>query len=200
MDEIQVRRKEKLGAGSQHNVYNFEKFQDKIIKTRFGNLIVNPQGNWERISTDKLDLDEMKVFQENPDLFAKVFKVTERYAVIEKLDTDSILKDINDKVAEAIVKTFIMDPELAKISTNKKPAELTSQDFDGIGMLNAYRNSKAFIKGVLKYTSDQDFVIQLLQLINKAYNTITSPGKRTVDIHEKNVGYDKQGKVKLLDF
>jgi len=196
MKEISIRRKEPMGSGTVHNVYNFEKFKDKIIKTKFGDTVLQ-NGELKRINSNKLDQREMQIFQNNPDLFAKVFKYTERYAVIERLNTNDFLRDVQEKVAPAIVKTFIQNPELASEWTSKKPEELTSQDFDGAGMLNAFRNHKQFVRGVLKNTPDREFVIKLLKLINNAYNTIH---KHTVDIHENNLGYDKEGNIKLLDF
>jgi len=196
MKEISIRRKEPIGSGTVHNVYDFEKFKDKIIKTKYGDMrIVN--GQLQRINSNKIDQKEIETFINNPNLFAKVYKVTERYAVIEKLDTKSFLNDVQEKVAPAVVKTFIQNPELSAEWTSKKPEELTSQDFDGAGMLNAFRNHKEFIKGVLKNTPDRDFVIELLKLINTAYNEIP---KHVVDIHENNIGYDKEGNMKLLDF
>ena len=196
MEEINIRRKEPMGSGTVHNVYDFERFKDKVIKTKYGDLkFIN--GEMKRVNTNKLDQREMEVFADNPDLFAKVYKVTERYAVLERLDTKNILNDIQTKVAPAIVKTFIQNPELAAEWTSKKPEELTSQDFDGAGMLNAFRNHKEFVRGVLRNTPDKEFVIDLLKLINKAYNTIH---KHVIDIHENNLGYDKEGNIKLLDF
>lgn len=196
MKEISIRRKEPMGTGTAHNVWNFEKFKDKVIKTKFGDIkVVN--GELKRVNTNKLDQNEMQIFQNNPEIFARVYKVTERYAVIERLDTKNFLNDVQKKVAPAVVKTFVQNPEFAAEWTSKKPEELTSQDFDGAGMLNAFRNHKEFIRGVLKNTPDREFVIKLLKLINNAYNEIP---KHIVDIHENNLGYDKEGNIKLLDF
>ena len=196
MKEISIRRKEPIGSGTVHKVYDFEKFGDKIIKTKYGDIEFT-NGRLERINTNKIDQREIETFINNPDLFAKVYKVTERYAVIEKLDTKTFLNDVQEKVAPAVVRTFIQKPELAAEWTSKKPEELTSQDFDGAGMLNAFRNHKEFIKGVLKNTPDRSLVIELLKLINKSYNNIH---KHVIDIHENNIGYDKEGNMKLLDF
>lgn len=196
MKEINIRRKEPLGSGTVHTVYNFEKFKDKVIKTKYGDLEYT-NGKLERVNTNKLDQNEMQTFVNNPEIFAKVYKYTDRYAIIEKLDTQNLLNDVQEKVAPAIVKTFIQNPELASEWTSKKPIEMTSQDFDGAGMLNAFRNHKQFVKGVLKNTPDREFVIKLLKLINNAYNEIP---RHVVDIHENNLGYDKEGNIKLLDF
>ncbi len=196
MDEINIRKKEPIGSGTVHNVYDFEKFKDKIIKTKYGDTVFQ-NGELKRINTNTLNQNEMKIFQNNPDLFAKVYKVTERYAIIERLDTKKMLSDIQEKVAPAILKTFIEHPNMAKEWTSKPPTEMTSQDFDGAGMLNAFRNHNLFIKNVLKNTSDKEFVLKLIRLITLAYEQIH---RHVIDIHENNLGYDKEGNIKLLDF
>lgn len=188
--EVEIKRKEKLGSGQFHNVYNFEKFKDKVIRTRYGDIILTPNG-MKRIDTDKLDLEEIKIFQQYPDLFVKVFKVTERYAVLEKLDVSNIEKE-SLILARGIYRyisnfgdegfNFRIDPEISD-----------PQDMMVSNVLYIMNHNPKFVKAVREHCDKAIFdrwyrLIEGLIKINKFF-----------DVHNYNIGYDKQMKLKMFD-
>lgn len=196
MNELNIQQKEPLGSGVDHTAFPFEKFKDKIIKTPNGNLIVK-NNKFIKANNDKLNQEEMDIFKNNPKYFAKVFKLTDRYAIIEKLNTKDIRDDL-DELGEGMIKFFVRNPEISKFFTPKDPSLLEPSDFNVSTDIMHNRTDKEFLKGVMKNTKNKEFFRKLLKFIYGVYSLNLS--KKNLDIHDGNLGYDKNGNIKLLDF
>jgi hypothetical protein len=203
MNELATQIKKPIGQGIEHTVFPFNKFKDKIIKTRSGNAELTNQGDptgYPRLKiTDpksKLNYKEIKIFQMHPEIFAKVYKVTDRYAIIEKLDTASIEEDL-EMLCWGMIKFFNKNPKYAKHFTLKDPKLLDPSDFNILALIHNNRKDPKLLKGIISNTNNKEFAIKLMSFIQKLYNT--NLGK-SPDLHDQNVGYDKEGNIKLLDF
>ena len=84
----EITLKEPIGQGSEHVIYPYSKDPNKIIKT------FDPD---ERESINK---DQITTFQNHPDIFPIVYKVTDKYAVLEKLNTKKAIDELEKLEAE----------------------------------------------------------------------------------------------------
>lgn len=81
LKEIQTRPKPELGRGEQGTVYPLGK--DKVVKqTNFTDGIT------------KNELEDYEIFNQHPDVFPHVYKLTPQYIITDKLDTS--LKEFRD--------------------------------------------------------------------------------------------------------
>lgn len=200
LDELNIQPKIPIGSGMYHTAFPFTKFKDKIIKTKNGNLILAPDEKSFKITNknDKLDPKEMDMFKLHPDIFAHVYKVTDRYAVIEKLETKTIKQELY-KLSEDFLRWMLQNPDFAENLGWMKPVEyMEPDDFNVMVELNLERNNKEFLRDLGKSVTNKGFYLKLLEFIKKCY--ASDLGKKNLDLHSDNIGYDKQGNIKLLDF
>lgn len=196
MNELNIKSKTQLGAGTEHTVFPYERFQDKVIKTKTRNITF--QGSTiKQIPGGSLNMEEMEIFKNYPEFFAHVYKLTNRYAIIEKLDTASIEKDL-DNLATGLIKYFIDNPERANFFTLKDPSLLTSQDFSVSADIYQNLRDPDFLKGLFDYAPDKKFCKKLITFIANVYK-LKNELKRGIDVHNGNLGYDKDKNIKLLD-
>jgi hypothetical protein len=132
----------------------------------------------------------------NPDLFAKVHKVTSKYAILDKLETGDIISSEQRELYSLI-----------------EPLIDTLEDLDHINENNAINrlywlmsNIKGFKEELMRelITSGIFFSSPLLQkYIDFLQRIISSPlGKsnKNLDVSDVNIGYDSEGLLKMLDF
>lgn len=201
MKEISIRKKNTLGTGMTHTAFPYEKFTDKVIKTNKLNIIFKTDGSYDvsKNREGKIDPDEWEIAIKHPDVFTKVYKIRPRYIIVEKLDNKTFKKDLEGKVSNAFAKFFIKHPDWLSTITPKPPDEITAQDFDGASLIYTYLTIEPnILPEVRSYSSDKKFFDKLLNIITKASKILKQKGG--VDAHENNLGYDKKGNIKFLDF
>ncbi len=198
MKEVNIQPKQQLGKGAYHTVFPYHKFQDKIIKTRMGDLQFikdNPQ----LINKNSLNLKTMQLFQDNPEYFAKVYKLRPNYAVIEKLNTDCY-KNNALKLMQGIFRFILTDPRLAKklLPYTINPDISEPEDIDTAQFFHflTFSPNRQLRKELIKYCNPE--------LFNKFYNFFVGLEKlelplKRLDMHDGNIGCDKEGNLKLLD-
>lgn len=188
----EIRQKPMLGKGKEHHVFDFEKDPTKVIKvawdTENGNRY---DSSSKRIITD-LDPEHIDMFVKFPDVFAKVFKRTKRYTIIEKLDTKR--PKLEEKQLFDLVDKYKF-PYLEYIHDNDAINVLYWQITHRTGLLT---------KMIKKMTTNNEdltlfnFYVDFFKKINgglKKYFT-----RKGIDVGSYNIGYDKDGNLKLLDF
>lgn len=188
----ELSHKSPIGRGKDHYVYDFKSDPSKVIKVAWGSDGNKYDPNAELKQID-LDPSHIEVFKNNKDLFPKVYKVTNRYAIIEKLNTKPIREE---------------QTELYKIL-----AHLDIDDFrhmrEDNAIATAYRqfaNRKGLLQKVMQQLimSGVFFQSQIIQkYVNFFQTVINSPlGKmdKNIDVSDTNIGYDENGILKLLDF
>ena len=186
-----------IGQGKDHKVYSHEDDPTKVIKVAWGD-----KKGGDRFSPDadigEIDLDPSHIdtFISNPDLFAKVHKVTNGYAIIEKLDTGNIIYNEQRELYSLIEPFIDVIEDLDYIDEN-----------NAIGRLYwLMSNREGFKEDLMRelITSGVFFSSPLLQrYIDFLQRIISSPlGKsnKNLDVSDVNIGYDSEGLLKLLDF
>jgi len=191
----EFKTKTPIGKGKEHVVYDYEGDPNKVIKVRFGKEGVNQYDFHSDAETKQLDLDpnHIATFKNNPDLFPEVFKFTNRYAIIDKLNTEpikaeqseifKILEPLNIADLDHMTEHNVIN-RLYWLSSNRK-------GFHG----NLVR--KLFETGVFFESAKLQLYIDFIRRV------VESPlGKenKNLDVNDANIGYDSKGRLKLLDF
>jgi len=192
----ELKLKSPIGQGKDHIVYNYEGDPSKVVKVAWGSKDGNkysPNAELEQVDLDSSHID---TFISNPDLFAKVHKVTSKYAILDKLETGDIISNEQRELYSLI-----------------EPLIDTLEDLDHINENNAINrlywlmsNREGFKEELMRelITSGIFFSSPLLQkYIDFLQRIISSPlGKsnKNLDVSDVNIGYDSEGLLKMLDF
>jgi hypothetical protein len=180
--------KEPKAFGSRHIIYPSQIHPDKIIKT----AKTNPEYGGDEYNT--LDLDSIELFQKHPDIFPIVYKVTDKYIVLEKLD-DIKPSDELENLYNQVIKS------------NTEFSEYITDKFTGYD-----RGSDEFSTDIYEYITEED---KLPSDFNEVYSKIKDGEllkkyvsfifkviqlfSQHLDIHNEQFGYDSKGNLKLLD-
>jgi hypothetical protein len=161
-------RKQIMGSGIQHDVYPFKGDPTKVIK-------ISAYG-------DDIDTSYVKTFQDNPSITAKIFKVTNKYMIMEKLDTKKFLEE------DEKVRMFLSKVE------NKLP-------YDSLLFIKTLQlEYPDVLQGLMKYADKNNKEVKsILERWVDFLERLKETGLEDLDIHNANLGYDKEGKLKLLD-
>jgi len=176
IEEMNIVPKKKIGSGMEHDVYPSTN-QDVVIKTissRFGKTLPKIRMAW------------VNLFQEHPDIFPKVIKVTETYVVLEKLDTnkamseyltlDGLLKEDREIWEGDFAYTLFLIYE----GSDEDKLTAIDEHFENMG-------DKAFNL----YSKWRDLILKFLDIMPHDYYS---------DLHVGQFGYSKDGTLKILDF
>jgi len=180
-----ITAKQMLGKGKRKVTYPIETKADEVVK------------KWEEESDEAVE-KEIKIARENPDLVAEIIKYdpVRRIMVQRRLDTDRV------------------EDEMKKLRfTNKMGGDRPNDVFQNI--LANFLNKRHFKGRMKKYISIinkntfKDTDESLVELYRKWYEFFGKLDDRfddytkftllNLDLHAGNVGYDKDGKIKLLD-
>lgn len=173
IQELNPKEKTPLGKGRHHVVYPNLRDPSKVFKT--------PKEGFP-----KINYKWVKMFEEHPDMFPKVYRVSDRYVSLEKLDTN-----------KAITEYQLLDGLL------KKDDELYSGDF----AYTLYRvyvyDDKDLEREIDNYFDNMNIGVATIykrwkKLIFDFFNLM--PEGYNSDLHQDQFGYSKEGKLKILDF
>lgn len=175
LERIVTKTKDVYADGTQHAVYQNLKDPSKIFK------VVKP----DHSDVSKQAYDWIKIFKENPNLFPKVYRSSDRGAEVEKLDANKAKKDYTDVMLALKEKSRQWDlTELLKdIAENETNYKATVNEFGEYLTKQDQRLASIFKNFVA-------LIIKLQPINSKDY---------TLDIHQGNFGYDKSGKLKMID-
>lgn len=196
LKELDIKRKDPLGQGAFHTVYPSKSHPEQVIKTKTVKTIDFEGKTYDIL--DNIDKHEIEAMKKNPDLFAKVYRYNEKYAIIEKLDTKSIQSDL-ESLSQGMIKLLMNQPKIGEIlGILKNPIDLEVDDLDVSAYMNLYRRDKVFIKALYRFCKNKEFFVKLLTLIKDVYRRVGDI-KHTIDIKFDNIGYDNQKNIKILD-
>lgn len=185
LNEVRTQQKGEFNRGMEHRIYASKYNPDRLFKVG-----------------DEGVLHWVEVFRSNPNIFAKVFRTGKinddkkggtYYAEIEKLQTDSVIKEW-EQIEEKLEEIGIIDSEdnafgrdITDIYTNHGHDQKTISEV--AKRLNEY--DKDTYNLFIKY-------FKLFKDCEKAIEKIV--GHETlVDAHRYNFGYGVDGKLKCLD-
>jgi hypothetical protein len=199
--ELNIQKKPFIGRGGEADVYDFNKQSDKVIKYQKGDTFGMSDRSWN---------DNISIMNDNPDVFVKVYKSNpeKHYLILEKVDAKKVVEEVK---------------EMTKIFTNQNNKDKKlffaedagwygSSTFKGIyeasGIIDPISIAKT---GILKgNTSDIKLILNILKPYPNLFNTfknwvkfielVNSKIGLKIDFSFENVGYDKQGNLKMFDF
>ena len=233
LKELNIQPKPQLGKGDTFTAYPSKTYPDRVIKTASSPQDVEAHAD---------------MFKEYPEIFPKVYEVTDKYLVIEKLNQNPI-KEYNKKVSDLAKKLLTSDNPQLPTSIKQFYIDFPSQQNGKLFVNKLYDDFNSEYKGssntwdALKFTDyyvDPSFNIDsyiypknknkktkpmdamwdaldphfnwLIRQDSKVFNfskklnefhedvTENYDGLEDVDWHGGNVGIDKNGKLKMLDF
>jgi len=199
--ELDIKQKSLVGTGNEADVYDFKNQPDKVIKYQKGDTFGLNDRSWE---------DNVSIMKNNPDIFVKVYKddPKKHYLILEKVDTKKIIKEV-----EEMTKIFINETNKdKKLFFAEDAGWYNSPTFEGIynasGIIDPINIARVGIEN--NNLSDIKLIINILKpypnLLDafkkwvKFINLVNSKIGLNMDFHFENVGYDKQGNLKLFDF
>jgi len=191
LKEISISGKEPIGQGSEHIIYPYFKDPNKVIKT------------FDPYEGESINKDQITTFQKHPDIFPIVYKVTDKYAVLEKLNTEKAINELEKLQTEFF--------NLKWRSEKKRKYSILLDDLmendnleglDFIGLLyHLFLNTpssslKKELNTLLSLTSTPDLLKKWIDFLIKVSSIM---GKTKLDIHTEQFGYNSEGNIKLLD-
>jgi hypothetical protein len=175
-----------IGQGSEHIIYPHSKDPNKVIKT----------------SSQSVNKNQITTFQKHPDIFPIVYKITDKYAVLEKLDVNQVITELEKLEVEFFNLKWHSDKKRKYSILLDDLMENNDDNYDFIGLLYyLLQNNPSSLKSELNtlYSLTQnpellkkwiDFLLQIISIF----------GKKDLDIHAEQFGYTPKGQIKLLDF
>lgn len=187
----ELRKKTIIGKGKDHVVYDYEGDPSKVIKVAWGSdgNKYDPDAELKLVN---LDPSHIATFKKYPEFFPKVHKFTDKYAIIDKLNTDKI-KNEQSELYKQFSQLGISD--FKYMNENYAIADIYTQLAIRRGLFNKVLqkligNGQYFESPILqKY---MDFFQRIL-------NSQLGKNKR-LDVSAVNIGHDEKGYLKLLDF
>lgn len=176
--------------GFEHHVYFLP--GNKVIKFSYD--------MWKKGEAPPLRTSLFKLFQNHPDVFAKIYKLTDEYVVMEELDNNKVRKELSE-----IWKDLYKGESVGK----EVPPTFTNQYLKNIWK-GSYHN---ILNALYKNVEDPQMFIELKKILTpKNYNLIVNNytpllkklkninwEEREQDIHNEQLGYNSDGKLKFFD-
>lgn len=203
LKELKIRAKEPIGSGAFHTAFPFEKFKDKIIKTVKGDVDI-ATGKITYLNKKPFNKKTLELFTQYPDLFANVDKITNNYAVIQRLNTKDYKSDAS-KIAQGIHRFLLSEPRTARFympyTIDPKVSEPDDMDVSYFfWFLTSMKPSNTLNRKLQKYVP-KDLFEKFYNFFEKVEDSGVANKLPTnhVDAHDDNLGYDESGNIKFLD-
>ena len=189
--EIVTTNKERIGSGKDHVVYDYKADPTKIIKSAWG--VDKGQYKYGADSNRHLvdmNSDHIEIFIKYPNLFPKVYKHNNRYAIIEKLDTSKVFQDSKDLYDQLI--------QYDEVFKNVAESDLISGLYYTVTKVSGFLPK--VVRKMRKAGEDLTLLERYVTLFKKLKNTVGRSSYYGLDVTANNLGYDNEGNLKLLDF
>jgi len=189
--EIVTTNKERIGSGKEHVVYDYKADPTKIIKSAWG--VDKGQYKYGADSNQHLvnmNSDHIEIFIKYPNLFPKVFKYNQRYAVIEKLDTIRVIQDQKDLYNQLT--------KYDDVFRNVVESDFISGLYWTITKVSGFLPK--VVRKMRKAGEDLSLLERYVTLFKKLKTTVARSSYYGVDVTANNLGYDNEGNLKLIDF
>jgi hypothetical protein len=153
--------------------------------------------------------DNMSIMKNNPDIFVEIYKDNKEkhFIILEKVNTGKVIEEIKQ-----MTKIFIDDENKNKELYFAEYYEHNPPTFGDIYRLHRIIDVINIIRIGIMHNNTSD--IQLISNILKPYpdllyifekwvkfvELVNSKIGLKIDLHFENIGYDKQGNIKMFDF
>lgn len=176
LKEIDIKYKKRIGDGAHGDVYPINSIPNTIVKKSN-----TPKG----FSDDEMTI--YSYFNSNPNLFPKIYKINKNFIIMEKLEVNyqsKYFKNIMDVITDYDYSPYL-EKDLVKI-IYKNIKENNFEDYENFINKGKEYNNKQCIETI------QNIKSTLLGIINLFPN-------KSLDIHESNGGFTKEGYFKMFD-
>jgi len=167
LKELNIQTKPELGSGISFTAYPSKIDPSKVIKTT----------NYDE--PEKIQ-DHAYMFMKYPKYFPKVHKVTDKYLVIEKLNTKPIIEYYNK------LEPFSPYPDVFRNIPSYDPKKFDPENYLDV----AIKQHPELLEMTLKLKKLYEDVDSILE--KERYDEL--------DFHSENIGVDDKGNIKMLDF
>ena len=180
LKEIQTRLKTRIVTGMHGNVYGVG--NDKVAK-----YSSNTDG------FDKEEIENFNLFNKHPEVFPHIYKLTKHYVIMDKLDSPgkplmnayNFLDDVNPLASKPLESMPWREEDIME-KTYKSVMKNDFTELNEIFQLTKKLN-RMDVHDTLKKCLD--FCIKLHKVLSGKW----------IDIHMGNVGFDKNGEIKIFD-
>ena len=176
-NEIQIQPKKIIGHGEQGNVYNVG-----------SNKVVKRSTYRDGFTPDEIEI--YNLFNQYPDIFPHIYKLTKNYVVMDKLDSPG--KPLGD------VYNFLDD--IDPLSGGSMPWR--EEDFLQKIYRSLYNNNLEIFNSILqkaKKLNRMDIYDTLKKCLDFCIKLKELFQNKRIDVHLGNVGVDNDGKIKIFD-
>jgi hypothetical protein len=181
LKELNIQQKPQIGQGNEHTVY-LSKIKPGFVIKQFSESEWNTKEGWEEV---------IQTAQQHPEVFAKIDKVNfdKGYFVQEKLDEKSLTKD-----GVELIK-YLKDNN---ILYNNDQDKKRYNGLDILTILYTYPDKIDMLDNTPWENTLKPKFERFFDKLNKiGYGNYDD---YLDDLRLTNVGYDKNGEIKILDF
>lgn len=165
----EIKNKDIIGKGAHGNVYNINSKPNQVVKKlRSGDI--------------EDELKYYKLFNQFPDLFVHIYKLTSTYVIMEKVDMNIGQGKVLDFI-EKIGSKWIDEDPLTEIYQSIRKNDLKEFNF-------ILEKAKELNENEVYLTLKEWF--NYLIKLNKQFSEF-------LDVHVGNIGKDKNNKLKIFD-
>ena len=182
LKELNIQSKSPIGQGGEHTVYSSKTKPGFVIKKLTGENEYYTKEDWAEI---------VKTAQQHPEVFAQIDKVDfdKGYFVQEKLDEKSLTKDGNE------LHKYLKDNNILYRNDQDK-SDYSSLDIITILYMTPDR---------IDMLDDTPWENTLKPKLERFFDKLNEAGHGIDDnflgdLRLTNIGYDKNGEIKILDF
>lgn len=178
MFELNVRQKWKIGEpGKEHHAFNMETMPDHVVKQKHYKGEDRDEDDWQFNGIGEL----VHAYELAPELVARVAKRGRDWAVVERLNAERVDREIEELTPLAGVSHTLLMSIADAINEDKGEIERMRENVaseGGVEMCVLFDKYVSFVRACVERLEEAGFF---------------------VDLYHGNVGYDKQGNLKLLD-
>lgn len=187
LKEVSVEKKERMGSGSFHDVYPLKYDSSKVIKVPRG--VSDYAKDVYRVGGSDAWFN---IFKKYPQYFPKVYKITDKYVILENLDTNRVKQDL-----------FKMEDDLVSISP--VISDMIEEHNYGVteilywlvlGKLLGNKEEIDIYNDIIEKSHFKDIFKRYFDLL---FNIRNERIKGFIDVNDGNFGYDDKGNLKMLD-
>lgn len=183
LKEVSIERKKREGIGSFHEVYPLKYDSNKVIK------IPRKSSDYAK-ETYRVGGSNawFNVFKKYPKFFPIVYKITDKYIILEKLDVIRSKKEL--KLLEGELYLYYSD----LIDDGYQITEILYNLV--LGEINGDKEKSDELQLLIKNSKNKDILNRYIDLLS---GIVGSKLKRFIDVNDGNFGYNFKGELKMLD-
>jgi hypothetical protein len=182
LNELNIQSKTPIGQGGEQTVYPLKIKPNFVIKKLTGENEYFTKDDWKEI---------INTAQQYPEIFAKIDKVDfdKGYFVQEKLDEKSLTKDVTE------LYNYLKDNNILYRNNQDK------SNYSGLDIFTILYMEPDRIDMLNNTPWEKTLKPKFERLFNKLNQSgYGINGNYLGDLRLTNVGYDKEGEIKILDF